>query len=383
VVPYGPEDHPEGAVELVETFGELELEYAALHKHCILMDQPNRALLQVSGTDRDSFLQSMLTQDLRDFPEQTVRRSFWLNNKGRIDADLRVIQLGARLMFDVDIHAAERTAATLSAYVIAEDLTIDSLQEQTHRLALHGPTSGALLGAVLHESVATLPEGGAAEVSFQGGDVLVFREDTAGVPGFEIAVPMLLVVDLYQRLVNTGRVTDEESGETSSGAARYRLRPAGWHAFNIARIENGWPLYNIDFGTESLPAETGVLEDRVSFRKGCYLGQEIVARMHSRGHPKQKLVAIKFESVRPEGETLPLLPVTGAILTSAPQGEAVGAVTSSTLSPMLGASPVAFAQVRWAHTTPGTVIYAPTGDARMPEIKGVVQPALAFVASHR
>src|SRR4051812_36724439 len=88
---YGP---PEAGVQVVETFGELELEYAALRKHCVLIDQPQRGTIQVTGADRLAFLNRMVTQELKGLAPFQVRRSFWLNRKGRIDADLRIIELG-------------------------------------------------------------------------------------------------------------------------------------------------------------------------------------------------------------------------------------------------------------------------------------------------
>jgi folate-binding protein YgfZ len=153
--------------------------------------------------------------------------------------------------------------------------------------------------------------------------------------------------------------------------------PAGWLALNIARIEAGTPIFNLDFGTSSLPAETGVLDDRVSFTKGCYLGQEIVARMHARGHPKQVLVAIAFASVLEPAGGLPRLPETGAALSLAGATEVIGQVTSSTLSPLRASSPIGFAMVRYAHRAAGTVL---TTVVEGVEVKGVIQEGLSFRA---
>ncbi|MFZ4573033.1 MAG: YgfZ/GcvT domain-containing protein [Phycisphaerales bacterium] len=375
LVPYGEDEHPMGVVELVETFGELEFEYAALRKHCVILDQPHRAVIEIEGKDGVGFLQSMLTQDVARAAGFSCGHSFWLNTKGRIDADIRVLRLEDRLLLDVDIHAAERVVGTLTNFVIAEDVSIRSVQEDTHRFALHGPTAALLLHAVLDTPADGLADRTVFQASSGPAPVTVFRDDSTGVPGYELIVPSGAALEIYRRLVDLGREAEDGASPPESLAARVGLRPAGWHAFNVARIEAGTPLYNIDFGTESLPAETGVLEDRVSFTKGCYLGQEIVARMHARGHPKQRLVAIKFETHRDTPDSVPLQPVAECTLTPAAGGDPVGAVTSSALSPMLGVTPIAFAQAKWAHTEPGTVLTAVVEGV---SLKGVVQPSLKF-----
>jgi len=388
LVSYGPADHPDGAVELVETYGELELEYAALRKHCVILDQPNRAVLEVTGRDRLAFLNNMLTQELKDLGPHRCRRAFWLTQKGRIASDLRVVDLPNRTLLDVDIHAAERTAETLAAHIIADDVTIMRRTEETHRFALHGPTAMELLkftaeltsgsdasGPLFDE----LEPGTVTVIRLAGHEVVVFREDSTGEPGLELIVPTAGAAEVYEKLLDSGRLPDADDTEVISNgrplASRVRLRPAGWHAFNIARIEEGTPLYNIDFGVESLPAETGVLDDRVSFKKGCYPGQEIVARMAHRGHPKQRLVAVKFESITGEADQALKQPVTGSQLHPSEVSEPVGVVTSSTFSPMLGATAVALGQVKWDYIVPGTVLIAMTEGG---PVRGVVQADLRF-----
>src|SRR5678815_1620503 len=294
LIPYGP---PEADVLLVETFGELELEYAALRKGCILLDQPNRAVLEVTGAEHIDFLNRMVTQELKGFAPWTVRRSFWLNRKGRIDGDVRLIELAGTMNMELDIHAAARTLQGLAAFIITEEVQIKDVTERTHRLALHGPTSAALLAAVSKPvsgaAVDDLKPDQACMISIAGTETLVFRDEATGEIGLELSVPAENAAAVYQLLLETGHGHDD--GDEAGASSRYRLRPAGWHAFNIARIEAGRPLYNIDFGPDSLPHETGVLSDRVNFKKGCYLGQEIVARMESRGHSKRTLVGIRRE----------------------------------------------------------------------------------------
>jgi folate-binding protein YgfZ len=374
---YGP---PDANVQVVATYGELELEYAAIRKHAALFDLPHRAVIEVAGADRVDFLNRMITQELKGLSENQVRRSFWLNRKGRIDADLRVINLPGRILLETDILAAPQAIRGLSEFVITEDVTIRDLTDQTHRIAIHGPAAPLLLKHAA--GLDDLAQDTATTTRLADAEVILFRDDSAAAPGFELIVPTAGAPAIYQHLIQLGH--DPEHGAAalrqpnSTTAAQVRLRPAGWHAYNIARIEAGTPLYNIDFGENSLPAETGVLDDRVSFKKGCYLGQEVVARMHSRGHSKQVLVGIKFDVIK-SPDDFPLQPTDRTelfpIIEGKPGPEPVGAISSSTISPMLGSAAIAFAQVKQSHQTPGTRLAA-TAEGKT--ITGEVQPHLAF-----
>lgn len=343
-----------GSVAVVETFGELEAEYAALRKGCVLMDLPHRGLLRVTGKERLDFLGRMVTQEMKGFSPGTVRRGFWLSRKGRIDADLRMVQLEEEMWIDLDVLTTSKTVASLSGFLFSEDVQIVDDTARMHRLALHGPTAAALLESVSTPvsgpRVEELPNDSACRVEIKGRSVVVFRDDSAGEVGLELILAAENVGTVYEQLLEHGL----------SDPSRFRFRTCGWHAYNIARIEAGRAVFNIDFGPESLPHEAGpeTLKDRVSFTKGCYLGQEIVARMQSLGHPKQVLVGLKLDPPptgtedgperQPETGASVLLPVEGG----EPKG--VGGVTSSTRSPMLGDRAVCFAPVKWDHSKPGT-----------------------------
>lgn len=401
---YGPMMVPTGsgeeasvpvAVEVVEGFGDIELEYAAIRKHCGILDQPNRGVVEVRGRERLEFLNRMVTQELKDLPPFAFRRSFWLNRKGRIDADLRIIDLADRTLLDVDVHALQRTVEGLRSFVVSEDVVLTDVTGATHRLALHGPTALEMLSALAMSGrgvaqsgpgVSGLEPGRAVSIRISGVDVVVFREDATGEVGLELIAPAGAVLGLYEKLLASASNPSGEPGEGSrsvkgggvSLGRSVQLRPIGWHAYNVARIEGGTPLYNLDFGPESLPAESGVLHDRVSFKKGCYLGQEVVARMHARGQVKQTLVGIAFESKLDPAIGAPRQPVTGAplrVMSGEGGAEPAGTITSSAISPMLGATPVAFAQVKASHAKAGTKLVAHAGDV---PVVGEVRPSLVF-----
>lgn len=371
--PAAPSD-PARSADLVEAFGPLELEYAALRKGCVLIDQPHRGTVTVRGDDRVEFLNRMLTQELKDISLWQSRRSFWLSRKGRVDADLRVVAVPGELRFDLDIHRAAHVVETLTNYMFSEDVTLTDASETHHRLALHGPAAIMLLAAIATHvdgpAVDALQHGQACSVRIADRDLLVDRCDSLGEIGLELTCATDAAVAVFNALADAG------TGE-SDLAQRARLRLAGWHACNIARIESGSPLYFLDFDEQTLPHETGVLHDRVSFTKGCYLGQEVVARMEARGVAKQRLVGIRVET---EGPPDALLPVAGASVFAEPDatpGETkpVGHVTSSTLSPMLGMTPIGFAMLRQSHTAAGTVVHVQAEGKLAP---AAVQPELPF-----
>lgn len=433
LMPYGVEPAEPGAVRRVEegedaaevpllaaAFGPIELEYASLRTDCVVMDRPDRAVVEVSGADARDFLGRMLTQDVAGLGAGSSCDSFWLNRKGRIDADVRVMRLqggasefsAACFYLEMERGSVEVLLRTLGAYIITEEVRL-AARPDLHRLSLHGPRAGELLracGVSGADLEALRPDANEWSEIPAGVGCRIDRRDSAGVPGYELCIPVDAAGRVYELMLRVGRpgfmgreaaAGDPGARGAALAAARgvggaegpsapeaIRLRACGWFAYNIARIEAGTPLFKIDFGPENLPAESGVIEDRVNFKKGCYLGQEIVARMHARGHPKQRLVALRFEDDLPPGpDGLPPLPVQGDRVVVAESGgegagskeepaRAVGSITSSTFSPMLGRVPVAFAMVGYAHTAAGTRVLVESDGAR---IGAVVQEGLRLV----
>ena len=374
LLPYGP---TESQVHLVESFAPFGLEYASLRTAAAMFDAPSRGLIRVTGTDAHAFLQRMVTGDLRGLDARATRRAFWLNRKGRIDADLLIAQLppaaaapfgpGPGILLELDAHSAQHTVDTLNAFIIADDVALEDLTDATHQLQLHGPAAVALLAAHSHPldgpPVAELPDGGATIVAITTGigliPTLVFRQDLTGDPGLSMICAAAAAPAVYEALSDLPQSPTQEGGAfaTRQATPDRPARRIGWHAFNVARIEAGTPLFNLDYGPTNLPHETGdeVVKSRVSFTKGCYLGQEVVARMHALGHAKQRLLALDLETATAAASQ----PVTGSLVFSAADDSQppVGAVTSSAISPMLGGRTVCFAMVKYAHSAAETALY--------------------------
>ena len=378
---YGPED---AGIRVVQTYGELGLEYAAIRKSAALFDWPQRTALEIRGGDRLQFLNRMVTQELKGLEPGHTRRTLWLNRKGRIDADLVLVELGDRMLALVDALAAQRTLQGLTDFVITEDVSITDTASAMHHLGIHGPRAPDVLNCAAEARPGALPgPSEAVAIAIGGAPVIAVRDDECGETGFELLVEAGRTPDVYARLLDFAH--EHEADPAARLAVRAapdvpRLRPAGWLAFNTARIEAGTPLYNIDFGPDSLPHETGVLRDRVSFKKGCYLGQEVVARMESRGHSKRTLVALRCgDADRPtEGFDRPMPIAGGAVYAGSEATDPVGTVTSSTLSPMLGAAAICFAAVKPGHATAGATVWVEAEGLRLP---ASVRPGLRFMTT--
>ena len=343
-LPYGPSGEPGApACEIPAAFAEIETEYAAIRRGAGLLDCPHRATLRITGDDRIEFLNRMVTQDLKDLAPGTAVETFWLNRRGRIRADLLLIELDDEMLVAVDIHAADATGESLNEFLFTEDVMIADDSESFHHISVHGRLAIECVRVAAGQGGLTLLPGRVARFAVGGTDVVAAHRDQVGDVSIELLVPRDAAGNVWDALLET---------DASIGAGKRRVRPVGWFAFNMARIEGGTPLFNIDFGPDHLPHETGILERRVSFTKGCFLGQEVVSRLETQGRPKQMLVGLRMERDR--------LPVAGAPVYAGRDeepGDSIGHVTSSTLSPMLGSQPIGFAMLRSAHASPGQTLF--------------------------
>jgi folate-binding protein YgfZ len=345
----GVEFQAYGPIQIVSTFGQPQAEYAAIRKGAALIDAAHRGVLELAGKDRHAFLNNLLTNQIWDKQTKTGLAAgqgvyaFFLNTKGRILADMNVLERGDRTLLEMDGRLLAEVASAFDKYLFGEQVKISNLAGKVFVLQLHGPQAAPLIGA----SLADLPPLGSAEAPLMGAMVTVFRDDSAGVPGFGLIIPAEQAEHMWSELVALGQQGDR---------MRLSLRPAGWAAYNATRIEAGRALFGIDYDSTVLPAETGQFDRAVSVTKGCYLGQEIVARMHARQQLARQIVGIRM--------TGDALPIAGAQITD-DTGTIVGLVTSSTVSPVLSNAALCLAMVKKPFITPGTKLRIPAeGEVR-------------------
>lgn len=347
------EFQPYDRLEIVSTFGEPQAEYAAIRKSCGLMDCPQRGLLELTGRDRLPFLNNLLTNQTWDKQAKSGLQpgqgayAFFLNVKGRITADVNVLELGDCTLLEMDARLVPTIRQAFDRYLFAEQVMMRELVGVSHEIALHGPGSRALLETAAGVPLPTLGQLASTRTNLFGVETIVWRDDLTGTPGHHLVLPIEAAPTIWRELVTRFG--------TSESLGKRPLRPIGWAAFNATRIEAGRPLFGIDFDDSILPAETGPLFPRaVSLTKGCYLGQEIVARMHARGQVARQIVGIQLQTDD--------LPIAGAKLFDE-KGNEIGGVTSSTLSPMLSDAAIGLGYVKRPFVTPGTKVRVPAEGA--------------------
>ena len=330
-----------GEIAIVAMHDVVETEYGRLRAAAAVMDCPHRSLLQISGADRLDFLHRLLTRDLASAKVGDALRAMLLTNKGQIMADLIVLVREDRLLIDVDAVDAPGLLDELEKLHFSEDITLTDVTDQKHRLSIHGPAWAKFVIAPCGD----LAHRQCTETQLFNRPCIAYRLDQCDVPGVHVWLDANQAKDVWMQL------TDAE--------AESRARPLGWLAFNMARIEAGTPLYHIDFGPDSLPGEARIDMDVVSGTKGCYRGQETVATMRDRGHPAKLLVAFQSQT--------DALPTAGTPIyeSDAPDAKTIGAVTSSTISPLKGGAPIGIAMVKWGQHEPGTTLWAPAEGAKI------------------
>ena len=350
---FGPD---ETAVEVVESFGHYEAEYAAIRKGAGILHMPWLGVVNVGGSERLDFLNNMLTHDTKSLTPWSTRRCFWLSKQGRVEADLTVLQQEGNCLLLTDRFSSGYVAQDLGRFIFAEDVDLQDVTDDYEAIGIFGPAAMRVIeAAVGNEAIIDLEVNTFKQTTIGDQCCLVIRQDMGTTPGLILLTKAENLSVIYDSLIKQvgGIVPDiDQAVDDNPTSPKRKLvgRAIGWAAFNTVRIESGMPMFRVDFGQDCLPHETNILEQTVSFTKGCYLGQEVVARMESRGHPKRKLVGIKFDCIE--------LPMAGTHVQTE-EGDIIGGITSSTNAPLLGQNAIAIAMMKWGKHRKGTKVTVP------------------------
>lgn len=319
-------------------FGSAKEEYAAATTAAALFDFSDRTLVELSGADRARFLHSFCTNDVKRLCSGQGCEGFVPSVKGKVVGHVWVDVADTSLWLDADFGSADRLVPHLERYVINEDVTIADRTADWGQLLVAGPEGAGRL-ARLGIDVAELINLGHITGDLSGTPVRVRRFDIGPHRGYALFLPRHQLADCWDRLREAG------------------VRPAGSEVWTALRIEAGLPVFGVDISDDNLAQEVGRTKTAISFTKGCYLGQEPIARLDALGHVNREL-----RSLRLVGKTAPQ---TGArVFSDAAASSPVGTVTSSAFS-FASNSPVAMALLRSNASACGGQVFVESSDTAM------------------
>ncbi|MDY7227229.1 aminomethyltransferase family protein [Hyalangium rubrum] len=316
-----------GGREVAADYGDSEAEYRAARASVALHDASYRETLRITGEDRSSFLHGMVTQEVKALPTGAAAYAAMITAKGAMVADARILKREADLLLDVEPGTLAKVKDFLEKYLISEDAELQDVTGEWALLRLLGPRTAEVLGAALGAAFEPLAANASREATLAGAGVLLVGQPAFEKHGVDVLVPRGALEAVWKALVQAGGV--------------HGLKPLGFGALELLRVEAGVPRYGQDMVDTTIPLEAN-LTQAISYNKGCYIGQEVIARATFRGHMNRKLTGLLLGEVK------------AAPGTELRKGEKkVGWLTSVVRSPATGQQ-VALGYVHRDHLEPGT-----------------------------
>jgi aminomethyltransferase len=326
--------------ELVADYGDGQAEYEALHQAAGVMDLSFRGRICLVGNDRARFLHGQITNDVKKLKEGEGCYAALTTAKGKMESDLNIFNLPDELLMDFEPGLTERVSQRLEKFIVADDVQIVDAGPHYGLLSVQGPKAVEVVKA-LGLTGDRLPEKERAIVKISDatlGEIYLANQPRIfnGKFGFDLYVPNQSLGAVADKLIAAAK-------GTGGGVC-------GWTAFETVRIENGIPRFGLDMDETNLPMEC--IESRaMSFNKGCYIGQEVLNRIHAIGHVTKELRGLLL------ADDLKTLPQRHDKLFQ--NGKEVGYITSAVKSPMYEAN-IALGYVRREANQIGTELVLQT-----------------------
>jgi folate-binding protein YgfZ len=311
-------------------FSSPQAEFAALRAGCAIFDLGWRAKIILTGADRQRWLNGLVTNNLRDLGVNHGVYCFLLNPQGHILADMYAYNRGDYILVDTDLSQAQKVAGIFDHYIIMDDVEVADAGAELTAIGLQGPASAEVLRTAGIDAGELQPLQ-VADMVWKGVGISLVRGEFGG-------------YEIWLAPANTGAIWD---GLTNAGAV-----PVGTEALELWRIASGIPKYGVDIRERDLPQETEQ-ERALNFSKGCYVGQEIVERIRSRGAVHRKFTGFRFTGQ---------LPAPGTKVQAG--GKDVGELTSVAAVPTgSGEALLGLGYIRREGGAPGTKLQVGTTEA--------------------
>lgn len=312
------------SAQIVADYGDWQKEYKALRESAVVIDLSFRGRICLLGADRIRFLHGQITNDVKKLHVGDGCYAALTSAKGKMESDLNVFNLPDELLLDFEPGLTQKISQRLEKYIVADDVQIADVAPHYGLLSVQGPKASEVVNAV---GLGKAPEKNFCIIKVSDatmGEIYLANQPRAlaGKFGCDIFVPNQSLGAVADKLI--------AAAKAMGGGA------AGWTALETARIEAGIPRFGADMDETNLPMEC--IEGRaMSFNKGCYIGQEVLNRIHAVGHVTKELRGLRL------ADDLKILPQKGDKLFR--DGKEIGYVTSAVKSPALNAN-IALGYVR-------------------------------------
>jgi folate-binding protein YgfZ len=326
--------------EAVSDYGDWLAEYAALREGAVVSDMSFRGRLCLLGADRQRFLNGQVTNNVKDLRPGQGCYAALVSAKGKLQSDLNIYCLENELLLDLEPGYAEVVSQRLEKYVIAEDVQIVDASPHYGLLSVQGPKAAEVIGKC-PETTMTV-----AKIEDRSlGEIYVANHPRWRGAGFDLFVPINAMQEMAGQCVSRG------------------ARLCGWKALETVRVEAGIPRFGADMDETNLAPEA--LDERaISYSKGCYIGQEVIARVRTYGQVAKALRGLKLEGEAAE------VPIKGAKLFLVEQE--VGYITSAVRSPLCNAV-IALGYIRRGFNESGKTLLVETSGGKVPA--RIIDPA--------
>ncbi len=314
---------------LPESFTDPVEENLAVRNNVGVMDLSNRGYIKIGGPDRASFLQGIVTNDVGNMKPGKGLHAAILTIKGRVIADFIISAFEDHFILETEASITEKLRTTFSRYKIREKVTIEP-QQDLGSIGVQGPNSSHVLAKAMAATLPDLENYEHTHLRYDQDLVIIRKQSVTGETGYILTLSQKALPEVWEKLL---KVALESS-----------LVPIGYEAAESLRIEAGIPMYGLDLSEENIPLEIEN-EDMISFTKGCYVGQEVVARLKFLGQANKHLKGLLITDAT--------IPNRTSLITS--EDKEIGRITSSAYSPTLK-QPVAMAYLRREYSTAGTQV---------------------------
>ena len=327
-----------GEWSLPASYGDATAEYGVVRGDGAgLLDFSSRGRIEVRGSEAVQFLNGLITNDVKALEEGSWMLAAFPNVQGRLIGAARVLRLANdSFLFDTESQSQERVLKTLERFTLAGDFHVTDLADELALMSLQGARAAHVLTATLGEEAARVTRGRIHTGLWNNQVLHVIRASATAEDGFDVFVASSEAVSLWDALMAAG------------------ARGVGNDALEVLRIEAGIARYGVDVDETNVVLEA-VPDEAVSFTKGCYIGQEIIARIHWRGHVAKKLTGLVLDE---QGE-----PARDDKIRSL-DGKEIGRLTSVTFSPRVK-SMIALGYVKYDYLAPGTEVRVKSGEQEL------------------